>query len=44
MSSKTGVMFIDVEYKQMVILQKRILAEFRPVGVRLGRIIEDMKW
>jgi len=27
MSSNTGVMFIDVEYKRMVILRRRILAE-----------------
>jgi len=44
MSSKTGVMFIDVEYKRMVILQGRILAEFGPVGAPLGRLIKDIKW
>jgi len=39
MSSKTGVTFIDVEYKRMVILQGRILAEFFPVGALLDGLI-----
>ena len=37
MSSKTGVTFIDVKYKRMMILRRRILAEFAPLSAWLGR-------
>src|SRR3989304_2316726 len=37
MSSKTGVTFIDVKYKRMMILRRSILAEFAPLSAWLGR-------
>jgi ArsR family transcriptional regulator len=40
MSNKTGVMFIDVEYKRMVILRRRILAELSRI-VRGERVFVE---
>ena len=42
MSNKTGVMFIDVEYKRMVILRRRILAELSRI-VRGERVFVEIE-
>jgi DNA-binding transcriptional ArsR family regulator len=42
MSNKTGVMFIDVEYKRMVILRGRILAELSRI-VRGERVFVEIE-